>query len=449
MHERTQRAISRLLFVLCCAVPTAITMMIVIVMATPWYDGRVRRAIQFELARDTGLSVEIGGFTRIAPSTIRIDELRLFEPETMREVAHVRQLEWVDRGDDISIMLRQPELQAATLESAWKLIHDRFLCRPEQTRVPIRFAANDLTIHSLTNPMTLRDVDAWIEPEVNAVRASIECLPATSRGGTPISIKVRRDRGGETPATDWTLDTHENALPCSVLAEYLPDPIGSLGSGATFSGSLRWHLEQGKRGETPWWIDLVGHFNGISLDRVFEKQSHHLSGLADLNLERCRIEPRRRVDLAGTLLASEGKIGRSLLGSVKQNLGFVVRAVEGTEDMAYDRIAIRFALNDTQLTLDGIANNEVGYSSFPAGVVMHANGYPIVGSGAQLLPSITLMSALAPSHSEMVPLSGQNSALMNLMIPPTRPMPQDAEAVRARIRTAKGYSGGPVTGQPY
>ncbi|QDT02480.1 hypothetical protein K227x_08570 [Rubripirellula lacrimiformis] len=450
MHERTQRGIARLMFVLCCAVPTSITLAVVVMMATPWYAGRVRRSAEAELSRATGLVVQIGRFTRTSPSTIRIDELRILEPETQAEVAYVRQLDWVDRDDEVSILLRQPKLQSATLPSAWRLIHDRFLCRPEQTGRPIRFAANDLTIaDGPSSGMTLTDVDAWIEPEPDAVQAVILCMLATSgsdasRDGTPIDITIRRDRSGQTPTTEWTIDTHDNALPCTTLAKYLDGPMGRLGAAATFSGSMRWHLEADR-----WWIDLgTSHIDGLSLDRISEKQPHRFSGTGRLDFERCRIEPRRSVDIAGTFTASDGQIGRSLLASAHMNLGFDVRVPPGTEDLQYDRIAMRFSLLDTELRINGICHTEQGYTSFPEGIAMHAGGFPLVRTDGLPLRSIALMTALAPSHSEMVPLSAQNAWLTDILIPPSRPMPHEPAAMRAKIRTAREYSGGPVTEQP-
>ncbi|TWU59352.1 hypothetical protein Poly51_21400 [Rubripirellula tenax] len=450
MHERTQRAMARMMFVFCCAVPTSISLTIIVVMATPWYARRVKSHFESELSRDTGLVVQIGTLTQTAPTSIRIDELRLIEPETSEEVAYVRQLDWVNRPAEVSILLHQPKLHSRTLPGAWRLIHDRFLCRPEHTGKPIRFAANDLTIaDGVTGGLTMTDVDAWIEPTQDAVEASIQGVLAQSKTGTPIGITFRRDRSGASPATDWTVDTHDNALPCTTLAKYVPGPIGNLGNESTFAGSLRWHLPGGFANDSSWWIDIAGDFSDVALDQVFEKQSHRWTGRANIHLDRCRFEPGTSIDVAGTLRVGDGQIGRSLLAAANRNLGFELRLPEGTEDIPFDRIAMRFSLNDTQLRLDGICHTEVGYTNFPGDIVMHSGGYPMVRSGPQTLPSIALVSALAPSHSVMVPVAGQNAKLIEFLIPPSRPMPADPEAMRARIQTARDWSGGEVTSQPY
>jgi hypothetical protein len=447
MHERTQRAIARLMFVFCCAVPTAITMSCVLVSWTPWYHQKSLRTIEARLSTDSGLVVEIDDFARAAPSTMHLYGVRLLDPETNREVAAVRELQWISESNETSILLHQPKLQSRELDSAWQLVHDRFLCRPEYTSKPVLIAANDLTIQSHTGDLTLRDVDAWIRPRETSIEASIQCLPANSRTESPINITVRRDRGGEAPATHWLLETSGTPLPCSALAEYFP-LMESLGSDAMFSGTMRWQL-QGDQ----WWIDLGGsNFEDVSLDRVFEHQAHRFTGTAKIHLERCRIEPHnRRSDIAGSIRAKDGLIGRSLLFSANQHLGFVVQLpngmIDGVDDIPYDRFAIGFQVNSTQLTLDGICRTEEGYESYPAGVVLCLNRYPLVQSSGQTLDSVRVISAIAPAHSVPVLTSRQTSGLTNVFIPPSRSLPRD-ELLSPVIRSAERWQGGPTIPQP-
>ncbi len=450
MHERTQRAIARLMFVFCCAVPTALTFMCVLVTWTPWYHNRALRTIQAELSRDTGLIVEIEEFERVAPSTIHLHWVRVLEPETRLEVASVRRIEWVSGNEQTSILLHQPELQSSQLESTWQLIHNRFLCRPELTALPVEVVGNDLTIHSRTGSLSVRDILAWIQPREDAVEATIQCVLANSSSNSPIDIRVRRDRSGEEPVTNWTVHANGSPLPCSALAEYLP-LMASLGSDAEFSGTMSWQLA-----ENHWLVDLGGSFfKHVSLDRLFEQHAHRLSGTAEIHFKRCRIEPfNRRSDIVGSIRAKDGMIGRSLLLSSHQHLGFGVRMPEGVSDVEYDRLALAFDLNNTQLKLSGICHQELGYF-FPTGVVLCQDGQAVVQSPEITLDALKLVTAIAPSHSVLVPLSKQTSWLMNVFIPPSRPLPQDAVPANAagpqfspRIRTAENWSGGPGIRQP-
>jgi hypothetical protein len=447
MHERTQRAVARLMFVFCCAVPTSITLACLLVTWTPWYHRRALASLQTQLGQETGLVVELGDFRRPAPDTWHLTKLRLLDPETRREVVRVREMHWVRRPDETRILLHQPEVQSSQLAKFWKLLHDRFLCRPEQTDVPTQIAGNDLTIHSRTGALTLRDVDAWVRSDAESAEATVQCLPALTQTQVPLTITIRRDRSEETPATDWILDTQGTTLPCSAVAEFLP-PLEALGSEATFTGTMRWR-RQGNR----WSLDLGGsRFEQIALDRLFEQHAHRLSGSATLQLDRCRIEPhQRRSDIAGSIRAREGLIGRSLLTSASQNLGLELRLPEdwgnSPGDIPYDLLAVGFNINSTQLRLDGICRTETGYESYPAGVVLLLNGYPLVQSTPTTMESLRLLTTIAPAHSVPVPLSQQTHWLTHLFPPPSRPLPPD-QALPPRIRAAGNWQGGPAISQP-
>jgi hypothetical protein len=428
MHERTQRAIARMTFVFCCALPTMVTLLIIVASWTPWWHRKSLAAIEADLSRDTGLVVRIADFKRASPSTWCLYRVEIFEPETGREVARVREVRWCDRRDEISMLLQQPELQSAELEYTWKMIHDRFLCRPDQTLRPTELAANDLTIHSRTGPLTLRDVDAWIRPGLAAgtVEATIQCMPAglvvpEQAGLSPIGITVIRDRSGEIPSTSWVLTTGQSPLPCSALAEYLPQ-LEPLGAEAMFSGTMRLNLAR-----EDWEIDLGGsRFSEIDFGRWCETLPHRCTGTASVQLDRCRVITEQGnisvVDVAGSLRAQNGLVGGSLLRSAAVNLGLAVRPdVDGA--VAYDRLALEFNLNGPLLQLKGICNTELGFEGLGSRVVLCAGGHSLAENSGHTLPAASLQATFAPPHSVMVPLSRQTSPLMNLLMPPSREVP--------------------------
>ena len=453
MHERTQRSLARLVFVLCCALPTLLILATILIQASPWYHRRCIDAVEQSIAQQTGLVVNIDEYQVISPGHTLLKHVQLTDPETGQEVATVRQVDWSNQDGRTFILLQQPELQAETLGQTWALIHDRFLCRPEHLGQSARLAASDLTIHSKQSPITLRDVDAWIGPDGDSevdhqsVRANIECLLAGSTETSPIQITLLRDRSQATPTTRWDVATGDTALPCSAIAEYMPGHWTNLGSEATFSGTMAGVADGGD-----WQIDLSGAtLANLSLDRIFQHQAHRFSGTATLKLQRCRLHPSKKVvDVSGSIHATDGLIGRSLLQSVNQYLGFAInRLPVGTEDVAYDCLAMRFSLNGPRMRLDGICRQELSYTSMPIRVAMVAGGMPLTQTSNLDLQAVRLMSVLAPSHSEMVPLSQQNQALLGLLLPPKRPIPdmRPGQPAPARISGLGRYEGGPLTGQ--
>lgn len=445
MHERTSRAIARLLFVLLCAAPTAATLASILVTWTPWYHHRAIAALERSLYRETGLVVEIDDFQRLSPSEIQLRGVRLVEPEMQREVARARVVWWVRQGDRMAIRLSQPEVQSAELTHAWRLVHDRFLCRPELTQVHTRLAANDLTIHSPTGSLTLRDVDAAIVPMARAIEARVECLPAGSRDDTaPLVIDIVRDRSGALPQTRWTMQSGETPLPCSVLAEYSP-LFARLGQHAQFRGTLAWN-----RDREGWSIDLAGaRFERVDLGRLFEAIPQRLTGTAEFRFERCMLKPGEIVDISGAVYAKRGYVSGSLLTTLKNHLGFRLDGrSDPSSDQPYDDLALRFDINGAQVRLKGICSTLRGYEHLRPGDAICVGGYALAGSAGDMLAAPKLLRAVAPAHSVLVPVSGQTGGLMQLLLPPKRPLPSEPNQTPVpRISTAGQYRGGELIRQ--
>ncbi|WP_372723549.1 hypothetical protein [Novipirellula sp.] len=450
MHERTQRAFARLVFVICCALPTSIVLMTILVTWTPWYHRHCLRTITASIAKETGFDVEIEDFDRPSPSRLELQNVRLLDPETKREVAKVYKLTWTEVNGGVSIVLHQPELQSSELGNTWRLVHDRFLCQSICVSTPVRFAANDLTLHSDAGPMTLRDVDAWIEPSNpsmigSSTRATIECLPTGQPTDRGFRIEVVRDRSGVTPVTTWTLETGDTALPCSALAPY-SDAMAMLGNEATFSGMMRWSIEP-----DGWWVDLsTSRFDQVDLARLFQRLPHQLTGDASLRFRRGMIRPGKTVDVIAELRAKEGFVGTSLLASMQRDLGMtVVTDTTSARPVPYDHLAMQFQIFGAKMTLDGICRTEQGYEGLPAGVVLIADGYSMVQARELEMPAIELAKAVAPSHSVMVPMSEQTTPLMQWLLPPSRSIPNGTSHSPApRIQTAQEFSGGPTISEP-
>ncbi|NNE00854.1 MAG: hypothetical protein HKN47_26360 [Pirellulaceae bacterium] len=446
MHERTERAIARLLFVFCCAVPTGFVVLMILVSWTPWVHHRQLRALESQLSRDTGLVVQIEDFDRVSPTKWSLQNLVLIEPETLLEVARVRKVTWLQEDDRIGISLHQTEIQSPQIEHAWQLVHDRYLCRPELTQVPMQLSAIDVTIHSDTGSLPLPSVDAWIKPRPNSVQATIHCVQA-GRSQSPIKVSVIRDRGSEIPRTQWTLETGPTALPCSALAGYFP-LLERLGPDAEFLGTLQWELQR----DGAWSIDLGGsRFTQIELSRLFEDLPHRFTGTADLALERCWVVPNEAVNISGSLRAHNGWMGRSLLRSLQEELDFAVdvdsiQARAG--DIPYDLVSLHFDMTDWQLRLHGTCSGQRGYELLQPGIVICGHDRPLARSSENAIASIQLAHAIAPDHSELVPISRQTAGMLDLFVPPSHATPINPQAQPSpRIKRAAHWSGGELIRQ--
>ncbi|QDT08934.1 hypothetical protein [Planctomycetes bacterium K23_9] len=444
MHERTERAIARLLFVFCCAIPTFFTFAIVFVSWTPWYHNRQLAEIQARLSRETGLVVTVDDFEQISPYRMCLHRVCIHEPETNLEVAKVERITWICEDERIGVRIEKPELQSPQLAHAWQLVHDRFLCRPKLTKVPVKITANDLTIHSETGSMSMSDLLMWIKPRPHSVEATLQCL-TPGRNRFPVNVTAIRDRSTDKPKTRWTLETGPTALPCSALAGYLP-LLKRLGSDAEFTGKLTWESEF----SGGWSVDLGGaRFSSIDLGSVFEDLPHSIRGKADLVLDRCQIVPGQSVNLSGTVRSTKGWIRSSLLSAMENELGFVVdqQAVQNPSgEVFYELMALHFQMNGWDLSLRGACNKEKFYEFVRQDIALYGPRRELALSDGRSIAAIRLAHAIAPQHSEVVPISKQTAGLVELFVPPSQPVaPNEAGGPPSgNVRAAHWSDGQPI-----
>lgn len=417
MHERTQRAVARLLFVFTCALPTLLTCWLVLLTWTPWYGDYRRRALQHELSQRLGVSVSIESIEYPAPSVMRLLGVVLLDPESQDEISRIRAVEWAYGKEQSVLHFSQPELRSAHLPAVWQVVHDRFLSQPELTAAPLRMSANDLTIRSETGPLTMERVDALIRPEEHRIVGLVHCQPAAQSEQKPVILEVARDRSGRAASTQWVLSSGETSLPCSPLAECLPW-VRNLGPQATFTGRLRWTTSRDS-----WSLDLSGsRLERVDLAELTYSVPHRLTGLAGVQFSRGRILPGESVDLSGTLVAAQGVVGQSLLHATRNELQFVIADGFANQqgDIAYERLAVRFDWFGPQLSIAGISGELRGYEFLDSGVVLTTGGLPVISSPGQPRSWASLVRAFWGDGRETLPVSDQSAWLLGVLPAPSR-----------------------------
>jgi len=435
------------MFVLCCAMPTFLTVAVVLVTLTPWFADYRRTCLERELSQRIGLRVEIAKCEFPAPATVRLSGVKLSEPETGTKVATIHVVTWVNTDEKVAVRLSQPELQSAMLPFAWRVIHDRFLCQPELTTVPIRLAADDLTIHSSSGAVTMRDVDTWLRPVDDGIEAMIQCVPAERTDAAAVHVSVVRSRKGVLPATDWTLSTGDIQLHCSGLADYLP-ALRQLGPEATFLGTMKWRIE-GQQ----WSLDLgSSQFSDVDLAELTRGTAHRLTGDATIRLERCQVEPGRELDVSGTMNAGSGFVSRSLLASLAKELRFEINPEidASARDLAYETMAVRFDFFGSGMTLEGICGKQRGLERLPHGIVLVGQGRGMLASGQKTQSWVGLARSLWPQRTELLAVSPQTTWLFGVLpAPPSSDMDTESDDTKPpRITSADRLQNTPTIVQP-
>ena len=429
MHERTQRAVARLLFVFCCAVPTSIVLTAILLTWTSWYQSRKLAEVTYRLGRETGLVFQIDRCRLIAPNTYVLENVRIDDPDSGRNVATIRMVDYFHGTDRVGIRLHQPELQSAGLGQAWSKLHDRLISCPAHTVVPIFIRAADLNIQSRTGSLPLADLWATITPEGKSVRMIAEAGDAAGGTGPRVRVDLFRDREGAIPATELVLSTEGTPLPCSALAEYAP-AIRKLGPDAEFSGVV-------KCVESPdgWSFDLgTSSLTQMNLSFLTDDFPHRVVGKAELHLRRCLVHPGQTVNMNGVLHASGVRLKTPLLEAMRERLGMNIddrELLPNANGIECKLAAIHFEITDETMNLTGICDDF--HAGIGSNVALYARGRPIAWTRASRIDTEQVTAVLDPPSRTL--------AAWNQVFLPSSPVVSPSERPLGEIRRVKNWTG--------
>lgn len=433
MHERTQRAVARLLFVFCCAVPTSFILLSILVTWTPWYQSRRLAEVTYRLCRETGLVFQIDRCDLVAPGKYILENVQIRDPETGSPVATIRVIEYLEDNNGVGLLLHQPEIQSAGLGRAWSLVHDRLISRPEHTLVPMQIAALGLTIHSRTGDLTLNDVRVSMTPESSGVRLTASSKNVNRLRDTQLRVDLFRDRSLPTPLTEVTLSTDNTALPCSALAEYLP-LAEKLGPDAFFNGTVR--CTERPEG---WAYELIAPvITDIDVGRLTNDLPHRAFGKAELRLQRGLIIPGEKINLIGTLHVRDAWLENTLLAALENQLGLRVDASATRVDGLHCTLAaVHFDVTDQSLKLTG--NCDQFHPGIGPGVAMYSDGRGVALTSGQPLRAQGITATFDPP--------GRSVAAWNQVFMPVSPGVTIATRPDGDFRRLGPPSNGPVIHQ--
>ncbi|MEM9367756.1 MAG: hypothetical protein AAGD07_17330 [Planctomycetota bacterium] len=384
------------------------TLLTVVWSWTPWHHETLCSQVEYELSLRTGMGVSVGHYSRLDPSRVRLDNVELSDPETNQLVMKARVAWWSDDGETIAIRLSQPELNMAKLAEIESLIQDRLLRQPHLVKRMMHLTAYDVTLHGNAEPSdvqvdaipvsrTLRQIRGSVQPRPNHVDVTLDCFVADSHvTSEPLRLTLRRDRSTNSPGSIWEFDSGPNALPLRLLANHFPW-LNRLGAKAKFQGTFRFgrHFAMPHAEVLPWleswYIDAVaGQIENVDLATLSTGTSAWITGEGTLRVDRCCLEPRKKLDFAGSLVTRNGRVSRDLLEAVAAQLRYKVAPLDASESH-YDLMAVAFQISDTRLRMRGICRTEPGYESVLAGVAVTSGWNPLAVAQDEDVPTLALL----------------------------------------------------------
>ncbi|QDT58394.1 hypothetical protein SV7mr_08860 [Stieleria bergensis] len=422
MHERTERAVARILFVFCCALPTFLILSAILYRSTPWHQNAVLAKFSQQLGRELGLIVKMQQCQQVAPGKYILHSVKLIDPETESHLGSIRRIDYLQQDDHLGIVLHQPELQSAGLQRTWHLIHDRLISSAQHTVVPIYVTAQDLTIRSKLGALPLAEVTAKITPEENGIRLVASAGHPDKSGEPLIQAELFRDRSDDQPRTELTLSTVGTALPCAAIADHA-NWVHKLGPDAEFLGTLRC-----KQTDDAWKIDLSGaRIQNMHLSYLTDELAHRVTGTATLELHQFTLLPGQSIDASGIIHASGVRFEAPLAHSLDQLLGLQIDASRWEQNpggIECRLAAMHFEIADERLQLTGICDRF--REGLQPNVILFGAGTALAMTPESSIRSDRVTAVLSPP-SRM--LNRWNQVLL-----PTAPRVQLSTAPSASIR---------------
>lgn len=363
IHESTARRLCQLAFLLLGALPVAVCLAWSGLGFLPAYQRSLAHRWERLLSDQLGVHVRVARYEAQAPERFRLHGIELRHPETGERIGGVQQVAATRAAGKWAIDFSQPELEQRELASAWKIVHDWFLCRPQRYLTSTELKIDELRILRGNAEQSLHDIKLEMTPKRDALRVGIG-FRVVQPGASPANSTTRRDRDNAGVACALTIERYHNrnnlrtiislktgdgALPCSLVQGLVPQ-IQRLGNDAQFAGDLR--LDQG--GQDWWSLSLTkASFTGVDLGQLTAATEVPISGRGQIYFEKLDVGP-QQIDIArGGLTIEAGQMPSRMLAAIAAHMDVSLRETNTVTHYGFDSLRVGFHVEPSQLRLVG------------------------------------------------------------------------------------------------
>jgi len=411
LHDTTRRFLCQAAFVLLGVVP------LLGVGGWCWlrHANRQAAAEAEQLSRQLGATLLIADMEHVRPGAVRYRGVALVNPETRQIVARCAALEARHRSlpdaegvsrPTLELTLREPEVMADQTEELARVLLAVMQSRTALGDPAIRVTLGDLALRSGSTVHWLTGVDARVDTLAGGVQAEIAFRVVGLNMGEPAKIRVGRNRQLVPPATGVEFSTGDIALPCTLLAAFVPE-FGQAGLQSQFQG---WFWANA--GSGGWSGAVAGQLSNVDLDRVTSQWTvHKISGLARLELQ-AAFRQGRLEKAAGNLVATKPDVAsRSFLAAAVERLGLGrgIEPLTPSDLVPYDQLALGFEIDTQGVVLKGLCHHTL------PGTILAERYQPLLSAAPSPQPIESLVRALAPAGASQVPANQASERLMRLL----------------------------------
>ncbi|MCH2123874.1 MAG: hypothetical protein MK165_03720 [Pirellulaceae bacterium] len=412
MPRKNRRFFCRSVFLLACLSPTVLCLILVAGKHSSAYQNYQQRSWQEHLQSQLGLTVKIGHVQR-GEKSVELHDVGFCDPETAEPLANVRMIDVENSTKPFRISLLEPQIKPASLTRLWNSLHQSFLRTTANSQDTLCFTASKLLLENRTQPQTFSNLSCTIEQPSTGPRLTLEFRIVGEPAEASMRLSVARHRKVSPPSTTWEFHSGRSAIPVPLIADLLPATT-SLGTTCRFRGIVRMTETKGK-----WSGQVEGNFEDLDLDRlVTQRFLRKLSGLADVDLNRCRFENGRLVEATGFLVSDGGVVSRQFLEAAQG--AFKLRNNRNTELktlVRYRELAFGFRIDPTTLLINGNCA-----TTLDGVVLVDETGPLLFDSAEELIPAVALAGLLVPESKHQIAASiGTDALLRRLPLPQISP----------------------------
>jgi hypothetical protein len=358
IHETTSRGLCQLGFLAFAVLPLLICLTFCSLQFIPAYQRLRAGWWEQWLAAKLGVDVSVVAFEAQAPEKFALHGVRLSNPETGASIGRVALVEVQRVGGQWGLRLNHPVLEERQVPQAWDIVHDWFLCRPQQYTQAARISMHELKIHSPDGDQELKDISIKLIPSSKALLVAMGFQWSDGRPQTSTSLSatnepqsqliIKRYHDVELPKTELQLRTGATPLPC-MLAKGLIPHIERMGSEARFDGVL--NLET--RGEH--WSGRItnGCFSSVDLGQLTWNSGTSITGTGRMTVEHAAFHDRGLELARGRIEVENGQIPSPLLVAACKHLEIGLRSMNTVSHYAFDRLGFFVDLRYSSINLAG------------------------------------------------------------------------------------------------
>ncbi|QEG33088.1 hypothetical protein [Bythopirellula goksoeyrii] len=363
MHERTQRRICRVVYVLVSIVPTVLAVAFVLYFHRPWQE----RDWQQRLENNLHVRASVSQVTAPRPGGRDLYDIRLADLSSRKKIASIDKLQLLSDG---SVHSGQVELTFQELNELARIVQNWFgadePASADFTADRLLLSRGEDEVCVLTNVQlsidgaTTQNRKLSFQANLNTEQSRQAC----------VRIQGERDTAGY---WDVFLDCRECQIPAWYFTDFLPG--ATRWNNARFGGTVRLHCENNNVEGS-----LEGTFTSVDLQTwLGEDSPHKLRGTANLQLDKCSWVNHRVVEVQGSLKSEPGQIGHSLISALANSpyceLGKSFTGSLSDEILSFEKLACSFSLNAAGLTVTG---NCLAPSPEMAGCLLISDSRPLL-----------------------------------------------------------------------